>query len=117
AFTLDDGDGLGNSFYKTEEEIGGYPASPWGQIAFMRDLKEIMHDVPNQRGIGIFWWAPTWLPVEGANWGTEAGKEYNNDTGLLSNPWDNQTLFDFNGNALETLSVFNESVPANLVKN
>lgn len=117
AFTLDDGDGLGNSFFENEESIGGYPASPQGQVSFMRDLREILHDVPNERGRGIFWWEPTWLPVQGANWGTEAGKLYNDDSGLLSNPWDNQTLFDFNGNALETLSVFNEDISSNLVWN
>jgi Arabinogalactan endo-1,4-beta-galactosidase len=116
-WTLDDGDGLGNSFYTAEESTGGYPATPQGQIAYMRDLKEIMLDVPNGRGRGIFWWEPAWLPVEGANWGTEAGKLYNDDTGLLSNPWDNQTLFDFNGNALESLSVFSESAPDNKVLN
>lgn len=83
----------------------------------MRDLKEIVADVPNNRGRGIFWWEPTWLPVDGAHWGSEAGKLYNNDTGLLSNPWDNQTLFDFDGNVLSTVSVFSESMPTNLVTN
>lgn len=117
AFTLEDGDGLGNSFYTAEEQIGGYPATPQGQADFMRDLIEIVKDVPNNRGRGIFWWEPTWLPVEGAHWGTEAGKIYNNDSGLLSNPWDNQILFDFNGHALGSLSVFSESQPTNLVKN
>ncbi|EES72540.1 MULTISPECIES: glycoside hydrolase family 53 protein [Paenibacillus] len=116
-FTLDDGDGLGNSFYTTEEEVGGYPASVAGQTAYLRDLKEIVQDVPNNHGRGIFWWEPTWLPVEGAHWGSEAGKLYNNDTGLLSNPWDNQTLFDFSGNLLSTVSVFTESTPVNLVSN
>lgn len=116
-FTLDDGDGLGNSFYTTEEEVGGYPASVAGQTAYLRDLKEIVQDVPNNHGRGIFWWEPTWLPVEGAHWGSEAGKLYNNDTGLLSNPWDNQTLFDFSGNLLSTVSVFTESTPVNLVFN
>ncbi|SER90865.1 arabinogalactan endo-1,4-beta-galactosidase [Gracilibacillus ureilyticus] len=108
-FTLDDGDGLGNSFFETEESVGGYPATPEGQIQYMNDLKEIVKDIPNNRGRGIFWWEPTWIPVEGANWGTEAGKLYNSDTGLLSNPWDNQTLFDFNGNALESMSIFSDN--------
>src|SRR5690625_6731 len=117
AFTLEDGDGLGNSFFKEEEKVGGYPASTQGQMDFIRDLREIVEDIPNNRGRGIHWWEPTWLPVEGANWGTEAGKLYNNDTGLLSNPWDNQTLFDFDGNALESLSQFSKTTPVNLVRN
>lgn len=117
AFTLDDGDGLGNSFYEKEENIGGYQATPQGQIEFMRDLREIVEDIPNDRGRGIFCWEPTWIPVEGANWGTEAGKLYNDDDGLLSNPWDNQTLFDFNGHVLESASLFSNSTPDNLVEN
>ncbi len=116
-FTLADGDGLGNSFYEAEESIGGYPATPQGQIEYMKDLREIVEDIPEDRGRGIFWWEPTWIPVEGAHWGTEAGKLYNDDNGLLSNPWDNQTLFDFNGNLLESVSIFNNSVPTNLVQN
>ncbi|WP_416147624.1 arabinogalactan endo-beta-1,4-galactanase [Salipaludibacillus sp. HK11] len=116
-FTLEDGDGLGNSFYTEEEAIGGYGASVQGQMNFLRDLKAIVAEVPEQRGRGVIWWEPAWLPVEGANWGSEAGATYNNDTGLLSNPWDNQTLFDFDGNVLETLSVFGEGMRENLVYN
>lgn len=116
-WTLNDGDGLGDSFYTTEESVGGYPATPAGQVAYMRDLKEIVKDVPNGHGRGIFWWEPTWLPVSGTNWGSAAGAAYNNDTGLLANPWDNQTLFDFSGNALSSLSVFNEATPTNLLTN
>ncbi|GAB2558030.1 glycosyl hydrolase 53 family protein [Gracilibacillus alcaliphilus] len=116
-FTLDDGDGLGNSFFEEEERIGGYPASPQGQMEFMNDLQEIVEDIPDGRGRGIFWWEPAWIPVEGANWGTEAGKLYNDDHGLLSNPWDNQTLFDFHGNVLESVAAFQYNTPDNLVKN
>jgi arabinogalactan endo-1,4-beta-galactosidase len=108
-WTTADGDGLGNSFYTAEEAAGGYTASVQGQIDFLRDLREIVADVPDDRGRGIIWWEPTWLPVEGANWGTEAGKADNGDTGTLSNPWDNQTLFDWDGNALATLDVFGET--------
>lgn len=107
-WTTADGDGLGNSFYLAEEAIGGYEASVSGQIAFLRDLREIVADVPDQRGRGIFWWEPTWLPVPGAHWGTEAGKIYNDDDGLLNNPWDNLTLFDWGGEALDTIAVFGE---------
>src|SRR5665647_3018699 len=48
----------------------------------------------------------------------EAGKEDNDDTGLLSNPWDNQTLFDWDGEALDTLDVFGDvTQPVNHVVN
>ncbi|HWV47969.1 MAG TPA: glycosyl hydrolase 53 family protein [Microbacterium sp.] len=116
-WTLGDGDGLSNSFYTAEESTGGYPATVAGQTAFLRDLRDIVRAVPNGHGRGLIWWEPTWLPVAGANWGSEAGKIDNGDTGVLSNPWDNQTLFDWNGEALSTLDVFGETPPPNLAIN
>lgn len=116
-WTLDDGDGLINSFYTAEEAAGGYPATVQGQTDFLRDLRDIVQAVPGGLGRGIVWWEPAWLPVEGAHWGTEAGKEDNDDSGTLSNPWDNQTLFDFDGNALSTLEVFSETPGTNVLTN
>lgn len=116
AFTLEDGDGLGSSFSSTDEAIGGYEASVEGQTAFMNDLEAVLLNVPENRGLGFFYWAPEWIPVEGAYWGTEAGKEYIDDDGILSNPWDNLALFDFNGNALDSMSMF-EAPSKNLIQN
>ncbi|MGY5765823.1 glycoside hydrolase family 53 protein [Brachybacterium sp. DNPG3] len=116
-WTLEDGDGLGNSFYTAEEATGGYPATVAGQTAFLRDLRDLIRAVPGGRGRGLVWWEPAWLPVEGANWGSEAGKEDNDDSGDLSNPWDNQTLFDWDGEALATLAVFDETPHDDLIVN
>lgn len=116
AFTLADGDGLGSSFSPQDEEIGGYPASVQGQKDFMSDLESVILNVPGNRGLGFFYWEPEWIPVEGAYWGTEAGKEYIEDNGILSNPWDNLALFDFNGNALESIDIF-PTPEQNLVTN
>ncbi|TDQ41243.1 glycoside hydrolase family 53 protein [Aureibacillus halotolerans] len=110
AFTLADGDGLGNIFYKNEEAVGGYDATPQGQVEFIRDLKNVIHNVPDDRGRGFIWWEPTWQPVGGdTHWATDAGKAYTNDTGAPSNAWDNQTWFDFSGHALKVLDVLDES--------
>lgn len=106
AFTLEDGDGLGSSFSPDDEVIGGYPASVQGQKDFIHDLESVLLNVPGNRGLGFFYWEPEWIPVEGAYWGSEAGKEYIEDDGILSNPWDNLALFDFEGNALESIDVF-----------
>lgn len=116
AFTLADGDGLGSSFSPQDEEIGGYPASVQGQKDFMSDLESVILNVPGNRGLGFFYWEPEWIPVEGAYWGTEAGKEYIDDNGILSNPWDNLALFDFDGNALESIDIF-QAPEQNLVTN
>ncbi len=55
-----------------------------------------VNQVPNSRGLGgVFYWEPAWIPVKGVVWKTGEG-----------NAWDNQTLFDFEGNALESLRYF-----------
>lgn len=85
-------------------ETGGYPASPEGQIAFLRDLYETVAEVPNGRGLGIVYWEPAWLPVPGTTWASRAGMEYGDDVvDEAGNSWANQGLFDFEGNALPSL--------------
>lgn len=110
-WTTKDGDGLGSSFNSSDAATAGYPASPSGQIQFFNDLETTLLSVPNNRGLGFFYWEPEWLPVSGANWGTTAGASYIGDSGKLSNPWDNLTLFDFTGRALNSINILN--VPGN----
>ena len=96
AWTLDDADGHPNIFGGKDMELqGGYKATVQGQASFIRDLMEIVKGVPNGRGLGIFYWEGAWIPVKGAGW--KAGE---------GNPWENQALFDFKGNALPSLDVF-----------
>ncbi len=106
-WTTADGDGLGSSFNQTDATNAGYPASVQGQTDFMTDLESAILNVPNARGLGFFYWEPEWLPVAGANWGTAEGAAYIGDSGILSNPWDNLTLFDFNGNVLNSVNILN----------
>lgn len=115
-WTTADGDGLGSSFNEQDAAKAGYPASADGQSRFISDLKSTLLNVPNNRGLGFFYWEPDWVPVAGANWGTKEGAAYINDNGLLSNPWDNLTLFDFQGNVLQSIDCLNEPHP-NLIKN
>lgn len=108
AWTLEDGDGLGNSFGPDDEALVGYPATPQGQVDFMNDLESVILNVPNNRGLGFFYWEPTWIATPGAHWTTAAGQGYTGDTSIPNNSWDNLTVFDFSGGALESLRVFNE---------
>jgi arabinogalactan endo-1,4-beta-galactosidase len=109
AFTVDAGDGQANLYGDGLQETGGYEATLLGQATAMRDLMAVVAQVPDGKGMGIFYWEPEWIPVEGAGWKTDEG-----DT------WENQAMFDFNGNALPSLNVFHlvrpeeggESVPA-----
>jgi len=96
AWTLSDADGHPNIFGLREHEItGGYKASIQGQASYLRDLVELVYTETSGRGRGVFYFGATWIPVKGAGWKTGEG-----------NPWENQALFDFNGNALPSLRVF-----------
>lgn len=100
-FTLDDADGFGNQFNESFEKVAGYPATEAGQSKFLYDLLEVIKAVPNDRGLGFFYWEPAWLGIKGAGWKSGEG-----------NSWENQALFDFNGNALEALNIYTEGYVA-----
>lgn len=107
AWTTEDADGEGNVFISGDENIAGYPATAEGQLDFMNDLESIILNVPNGKGMGFFYWEPEWVPAEGGTYATQAGVDYKNDTVTPSNTWDNMTLFDFDGNALDSIKLLN----------
>ena len=107
AFTLENGDSLGNNFGQASDATnGGYPATAAGQRSFLKDLKAKIAAVPNGQGLGFVYWEPDWLPVNDATWATDAGISYLNTTGNVGNAWENQALFDFIGDALPALAEF-----------
>jgi arabinogalactan endo-1,4-beta-galactosidase len=71
-----------------------YPLTPEGQQAFLTALLEIVRNVPGKRGMGLFYWAPEWIHVQG--WGVP----------LWSPIFERMALFDYNGNVLPALNVF-----------
>ena len=85
-----------------------YPMTPKGQSDFIFDLMETIHRVPENRGLGFFWWEPAWIPVPGSGWASQAGWEYVHEQGPGGNEWANQALFDFDGNALPALKVIRD---------
>jgi arabinogalactan endo-1,4-beta-galactosidase len=97
AATLRDKDGFGNLFGgEREQYVGGYKATVQGQATAVRDVMEAVAQVPGGRGLGIFYWEPDWIAVDGAGWKTGEG-----------NAWENQAMFSFNGAALPSMNVFN----------
>jgi arabinogalactan endo-1,4-beta-galactosidase len=96
-FTAADNDGLDNIIRLQTRP--GYPATPEGQTAMLRDVMAIVRAVPNGRGLGIFYWDATWTAVPGNGW----------DPSILTsgNAWENQALFDFDNRALPAMSLFN----------
>jgi len=68
-----------------------YPASPEGQFAFMQDLKTISTSLP--LAFGFCYWGGEWIAYKGPN-------------STVGSTWENQALFDFEGNGLKVLDVF-----------
>lgn len=95
-YTNENFDKQKNVYGPNEERIGGYRSTVQGQATGLHDVIERVVKVNNKRGLGIFYWEPDWIPTPGAGWKTGEGDE-----------WDNLTLFDNKGNALDSIDTFN----------
>lgn len=124
AHTLDDGDGWDNTVRVGQNDSGQpYPFTVQGQATEIRDVMQAVVDV-GDAGIGVFYWEAAWLPVgppadveankalwerNGSGWATSYAAGYDpEDAGQWygGSAVDNQALFDFNGNPLESLNAF-----------
>jgi arabinogalactan endo-1,4-beta-galactosidase len=97
AFTNQEDDFLSN-IANSGMAIPGYPFTPEGQHAMLRDVMSIVRAVANGRGLGIFYWDATWTAVTGNGWDSTDPKS--------GNAWENQALFDFNDCALPALEEY-----------
>ena len=88
-----------------------YPMTKQGQYDFMEDFLNRISHIKGGKGKGFFYWAPAWIPVPGSGWATPASLKYMNDPGPCGNEWANQALFDYDGNALPTLSLIRDFKP------
>lgn len=103
-FTTDYNQNTANIYNETFEDVGGYLTSIQGQATEIRDVIEVVANVPDSMGLGLFYWEPAWLPVEGADWATgTSGRVEGN--GLAT--WSNQALFSYTGKVLPSMQVFN----------
>ncbi len=78
--------------------IPGYPLTPEGQRAMLRDVIAIVRAVPDGRGLGVFYWDATWTAVPGNGWDST-----DPDSG---NAWENQALFDYDDRVLMALDEY-----------
>ncbi len=85
-----------------------YTIDPSGQREFMLDLMNAIQSVDHHRGIGFFYWEPTWINIMQARWATEEGKKYLGKDSVSGNVWANLTLFDFEGNTLPALQAIRD---------
>ncbi|MGE5806300.1 MAG: glycosyl hydrolase 53 family protein [Ignavibacteria bacterium] len=89
-WTLDKADSIKNFVDSTSELDARYPPTVEGQDSFLTKLIEITRNIPNGKGRGIFYW----------------GSEYISVAPLYSS-WENLTLFNFQGEVLNSIKVFN----------
>ncbi len=95
-FTTEQGPDEGNNiFSQASADESGYRATPQGQATVIRDIIERLAQVPDEKGLGLFYWEPAWLGKEGAGW-----------VNGQSNGWENQAMFDYQGKVLDSLDVF-----------
>ncbi|MYR93955.1 MULTISPECIES: glycosyl hydrolase 53 family protein [unclassified Streptomyces] len=87
AHTLANGDGLENNIATASQLAPGYPATPAGQAANLRDVMNVVEAVPNGRGLGVVHWEPSWTAVRGSGWDPQDPAS--------GNAWENQALFGY----------------------
>jgi len=89
------GDSTGDFAWEQSQIEPGYPATPGGQLSFVTDELSILATAPGGLGAGLFYWAPDWIP--GVPWEPGAG---------IGSPNVNMTLFNFDGQALPSIGIF-----------
>ena len=131
-YTFEDGDGFANAVGKNAEGMEfAYEVSVQGQANEIRDVMATVSSV-GEKGLGVFYWEPAWLPVQvwtegsadassvyesnrkaweknGSGWASSYAKEYDpDDAGKYYGgaSWDNQAMFAFDGTPLGSLTVF-----------
>ena len=78
--------------FAAAQVIPGYPATPAGQASHLRAVQNIVAGLPANRGLGVFYWEPTWTAVAGSGWDpTNPGS---------GNGWENQAIFDYSDRLL-----------------
>ncbi len=90
-WTLDSVDDTLNFVTNSGQLHTGYPASLSGQYSFLYDLIQVIKNIPNGKGKGLFYWEPEWI-----------------STPTFSSVYENLTFFDFQGDVLGSVGVFRE---------
>lgn len=120
-YTNEDGDGFRNNARDGLDSCEmKYEVSVDGQIKALTDVFDTVSKC-NGHGIGVFYWEPAWLGIPdisyneqkalwdkySTGWATPYAMEYDKDAVESGgSAFDNQALFDFHGNPLDSLDVF-----------
>ena len=128
--TTQDADGTNNQVGNTGK--AKYKAGVQGQVDALTDMYKVLGE--NYNCLGAYYWEPAWIPTTpgqhnwkknketsekyGNGWAARAVEGYAPDYKMFYNgeptagasAWDNMSLFDFNGNMLQSLKFYKESV-------
>ena len=129
--SYEDGDGTPNSI-GSDYGLYQYEIGPQGQVDELTDMYKVLTEQDN--GLGGFYWEPGWIPVKagwtnweynkevadkyGTGWASKGAVGYAPDDEMYYNgqpswggsSWDNATLFDIQGNALQSLKFYKDTV-------
>ena len=121
AYTPEDFDGHGNTIGNGSNVVKNYSYTLQGQVEVINDVVQAVVNV-GDAGIGVCYWEGGWIPVPesetkrsekwekfGSGWASSFSAEYDpDDAGQWYGgcAWDNQAMFDENGNILESLYAF-----------
>lgn len=94
-YTYDDADSTENQIGESDTDLVGLSASVANQKLMTEMTFNTVATVDEGKGLGVFYWEPLWLAVDGV--GVTKGE---------GNEWDNQILFDENHWALDSLNAF-----------
>ncbi len=75
----------------SHDELDGFPYTKDGQAAYLKKLQNLLLDLPNNRGIGVWWWEGLATKVE------------NNSTILWNGGMANSAIVDLDRTALPSL--------------
>lgn len=93
-----------NTFTAAEfEDKGDYVTSIQGQASSLRDVMQTVASVPSSKGLGVFYWEPGWLPIQGAT--VDVSGLRSSSLYELSS-WANQGLFSYGGKVLPSIKAF-----------
>ena len=127
-FTSEDSDFFGNTVSGADSGMP-YPVNTEGQAQAVSAVFDAVSNV-GERGLGVFCWEPAWITVGtnsyeenlvkwekfGSGWESSFAGSYCDDGAKYfgRSSWDNQAMFDRNGNPLQSLNVFGSYADAKL---
>jgi len=85
-------DGVSNVGFDPTKLPAGYPVNSQGQRDFLTYLSRLIKNTTSKKGIGFFYWEPADISVS-----------------PVGSAWENYAMFDFSGNAFNSLQVFQNS--------